>query len=123
MDRILISKLPLLCRLGVTDDEQASPQTVVLDLELSLDLSRAAASDAIADTVNYSSVCAVAEEVAHHRPYRLIESLSGEIADALLARFPINQVRILVRKPAALARQGAAFAAVELVRKRDVKTE
>ena len=118
MDRIMISKLPLLCRVGVTDDERAAPQMVVLDLELSLDLSRAAASDAIADTVNYSSVCAVAEEVARHQPYRLIEAVCGAIADALLARFPVEQVRILVRKPAALARRGAAFAAVELVRKR-----
>jgi len=119
MDRILISELPLLCQVGVTEEERAAPQILVLDLELFLDLSRAAASDVIADTVNYSSVCAVAEEVARHRPYRLIESLAGELADALLARFPVEQVRILVRKPAALARRGAAFAAVELVRRRN----
>ena len=119
MDRILISELPLLCRLGVPVEERAAPQIVVLDLELSLDLSRAVASDAIADTVNYALVCEVAEEVAQHRPYLLIESLAGEIAEALLARFPIEQVRVLVRKPAALARRGAAYAAVELVRKRN----
>lgn len=119
MDRILISKLPVHCHLGVTAIERERPQIVVLDLELSLDLSLASASDAIADTVNYSSVCVVAEEVALQRQYRLIESLAGEIAQALLARFPVEQVRILLRKPSALARRAAAFAAVELVRKRN----
>jgi dihydroneopterin aldolase len=119
MDRILISELPLNCQLGVTAEERATAQAVVLDLELSLDLSRPAATDAIEDTVNYSSVCAVAEEIASARPYHLIESLAETIVRRLFLEFPVEQVRILVRKPAALARRGAAFAAVELVRKRD----
>ena len=117
MDRILIAALPLRCFLGVTDEERSTPQTVIVDLELSLDLAPAAASDAIGHTVNYSSVCAYAEEIAAARPFNLIESLAGAIADILLAKFTVKQVRILVRKPAALARRGAAYAAVELVRR------
>ncbi len=117
MDRILIAALPLRCFLGVTAEERSTPQTVIVDLELSLDLAPAAASDAIGHTVNYSSVCAYAEEIATARPFHLIESLAGAIADILLAKFTVEQVRVLVRKPAALARRGAAYAAVELVRK------
>ena len=76
-------------------------------------------SDAIAHTVNYSTACAYAEEIASGHPFNLIEALAGEIADILLAKFAVEQVRVLVRKPAALARRGAAYAAVELVRKRN----
>ena len=119
MDRILISELPLRCFLGVTAEERSALQTVIVDLELWLDLAPAAASDAIAHTVNYSVACAYAEEIASARSFNLIEALAGEIADILLAKFTVEQVRILVRKPSALARRGAAYAAVELVRKRN----
>lgn len=119
MDRILISKLPLGCRIGVTDEERATPQTLVLDIELSLDLTSAAASDAIADTVNYALVCDVAEQIASARPFRLIESVAGEIADGILKQFAVEQVRVFVRKPAALAKRGVAYPAIELVRRRN----
>lgn len=118
MDRILIAKLPLSCRLGVTAEERSIPQTVIVDLELSFDVAPAALSDAIEHTVNYSAVCDCAEATALARPYALVESLAQAMANGLLAQFPVDRVRVLARKPSALARRGAAYAAVELVRSR-----
>lgn len=119
MDRILIAELPLRCRIGVGSEERAQPQQLILDVELWLDLSAAAATDEIDATVNYSTVCDVAGEVVERRPYALLESLAGSLIEELLGQFSaVLQVSVLIRKPAALARRGAAYAAVQLTRQR-----
>ena len=38
-------------------------------------------------------------EVSDGRKYRLLEALAAAVADALLARFPVERVEVRVRKP------------------------
>jgi dihydroneopterin aldolase len=83
---------------GVNEDERREGQRFLFDLWL--DVPRAAAeTDRIEDAVDYRKVVAVVREVSDGRAYTLLEALAAAVADAILARFPVERARVRVRKP------------------------
>lgn len=97
-DRVLIEGLTFFGHHGVRPEEQRLGQKFLVDVELALDLTRAAASDRVADTVNYEEVCRVVLEVGKGRRCNLVETLAERIAAALLKAFPAQEVLVRVRK-------------------------
>jgi dihydroneopterin aldolase len=97
-DSIRIEDLELQVRLGVPDAERAQPQRVLLCIEFSADLSAAALSDNLADTIDYGAVAQRLPGWASTRSWRLIEALATDVANLLLTEFPANAVRIEVKK-------------------------
>jgi dihydroneopterin aldolase len=119
MDRIAVPEIRLEARLGVADEERATPQEILVDVELCLDLRQAGAADDLSSTVDYVEVCSLVEAVVGSRPFRLVEAVAEETARALLERFAVDEARVRVRKPSALVRWGAPWAEVEVRRRRD----
>ncbi len=97
-DRVELRGLRLLVTVGVLDHERAGPQPVEMDLDLHCDLAPAAASDDLADTVDYGMVCEAVAEVAEARPYLLLEALAGAVAEVVLAVPGVQGVEVAVRK-------------------------
>ncbi len=118
-DKILIPAIPIPARVGCSEEERRTPQQILVDLELGMDLSQAAAADSIEASVDYAAVRAAVEEVCSASPYNLIETVAERTAAKLLADFRIDAVLVRVRKPSALARFGTPWAAVEITRSRD----
>ena len=118
MDFIRMRKLKLSVFLGVYAEEQESPRPVIADIELGLDLSRAAMTDALADTVDYAALTeTIRARCAPPRRYALVERLAAEIADlCLVFDSRIESVRVAVGKPGAVA--AAETVEVELLRRR-----
>ena len=52
MDTIFISELKVQTKLGVPEWERMTAQTIILDIEIGYDLTKACKSDAIADTID-----------------------------------------------------------------------
>jgi dihydroneopterin aldolase len=105
-DRITLRGMRFLGRHGVTLEERLEPQPIEVDVELETDLAAAAASDDLANTIDYSAVFEVARAIVEERSFRLIEALAGEVADAVLAAHaegdpPLGAVEVRVRKPQA----------------------
>ena len=117
-DVILLHGVHLHVHLGVPPEERAEAQAVLVDVALSFDTAPAGRSDRFADTIDYAAVRDTLAEVAARRPYALIESLAESMAQAVLAAFPVDEVRVLVKKPRALAHAGVDWAGVEIVRRR-----
>lgn len=115
-DRVLIPGIPLRARVGCTEDERLEPQAILVDVELLCDARPAARSDSVEDAIDYVAVRNDVESIAAARPYALIETLAEAIAAALLVKYPAGEATVRVRKPAALARFGVPWAAVEVVR-------
>jgi dihydroneopterin aldolase len=116
-DRITLRGMQLMGRHGVSDEERAAPQPFEVDLVLRLDLSKPAASDDLADTVNYATLFDQARDVVAGHSYHLLEALAGAIGDAVLAAHPVDDVEVRVRKPKAPL--SGAFESVEVrVRRR-----
>jgi dihydroneopterin aldolase len=112
MDFIRIRRLQLSVYLGVYPEEQFVPRPAVVDIELGLDLSHAAKTDSLADTVNYDALSQAIRSVcsadaipvgADPKRYALVERLAGDIVDICLAfDRRIKSVRVIVGKPGAL---------------------
>jgi dihydroneopterin aldolase len=100
-DRITLRGMRFSGRHGVNPEEQVTAQPFEVDLILRADLSRAATSDDLADTIDYSAAFKVVAEIVEGRSFQLIERLAGAIADAVLATFPVDDVEVRVRKPKA----------------------
>ena len=83
---------------GVEEDERREGQRFLFDLWLDVP-DTAARSDRIEDAVDYREVVATVREISDGRAYALLEALATAVADALLARFPLERARVRVRKP------------------------
>lgn len=117
-DRIEIRGLRVRAQHGVLPHEQEIGQVFVVDLDLDVDLTAAASSDALADTVDYGALSrSVAEAVATTR-FDLIERLAGHVADLALSDDRVVAVRVRVAKPHAPLAVDAAEVAVVLRRER-----
>jgi dihydroneopterin aldolase len=102
MDRIFISALTAEAVIGIYDWEREVRQKLEIDLEIWKDLSAAAKSDAIEDTLNYKSVAKRVLAFVEASRYRLVEALAGEIARIVLEEFGVARVRVTVHKPGAI---------------------
>jgi dihydroneopterin aldolase len=102
-DTILLQGIQIPAALGVTAAERRMRRPVTLDLELERDLRVAGHSDQVRHTINYEQIFEVVEDVASNREHRLVESLGGHIAEALLSKFDVEAVVVVVRKPKPIA--------------------
>jgi 7,8-dihydroneopterin aldolase/epimerase/oxygenase len=100
-DQIALRGMRFLGRHGVSLAERMEPQPFEVDLVMGLDLSHPAASDELADTVDYAAAYEIVRGIVEERSFRLIEALAGAIAEAVLATFKVDDVEVAVRKPKA----------------------
>ena len=115
-DLILIHDLAVDCIVGIHDWERRHPQRVFLDVEMTYDVRPSAASDDFALTVDYDRASQLVEDLIVDGQYELIETMAERTAALLFAEFPVEAVRVRVRKPQALNK--AAYAGVEIYRER-----
>lgn len=86
---------------GVFAHEREAGQWFVVDVVLEVDTRAAAASDALADTVDYGTVADAVVAVVEGEPLDLVEALAGRIADRCLAERGVLGVTVTVHKPQA----------------------
>lgn len=118
-DKIILEGMVFYGYHGVNQAERELGQRFVVDLELSRDLSEAGITDDLEKTVNYASVYKVAREIVEGPPANLIETVAERLAAAVLDRFPVEAVRVRVRKPWAPVKGSVlSSATVEISRSR-----
>ncbi len=114
-DTIFIHQASFACHIGVTAEERAKAQDVVVDLDLAIDLSAAGTSDSIKDAVDYCEVWDAVNECVSSQEINLVEALATRIGKVILDRFPMVQsVTVVVKKPQALATNGVSRVGVRL---------
>ncbi len=102
MDTIFISELKVQTKLGVPEWERMMPQTIILDIEMSCDLSPACKSDSIHDTIDYGAVVKRIHETLAENSFQLVEALAEYICQLILQEFGAQTVKVKVAKPAIL---------------------
>jgi 7,8-dihydroneopterin aldolase/epimerase/oxygenase len=104
MDRLTLSNIKLMPRIGVTPGERRQPQLCQADVTVWGDFEAAAATDDLERALNYSRIHEKVVESAHAREFNLIETLTYQIARDILRSFPVRKVNVRLRKrPASLA--------------------
>jgi FolB domain-containing protein len=122
LDRILIKDLSVRGILGIKPDERVNEQDILVNAVLWADTRPAAASDDIADAVNYRTVAkALIAHIQQGKPM-LVERLVQELVDVCFDLEPrISRVEMRVEKPGAL--RHARSVGVSITRQRTALME
>jgi len=119
-DAIFIERACFPCHIGVTKEERANAQDVLIDVTLAIDLTAAGRSDSIHDTIDYRQVWDVMQECAAAEEFHLVEALATRVGRVVLDRFPaIEAVELRVTKPRALSAKGVDAVGVRLTVRRE----
>jgi len=102
MDKIFIHALKTEAIIGIFDWERQVKQTVIVDIEISADIAKAALSDSIDDTLNYKRVAKHVLAFVEESKFHLVETLAQHIAMLILEDFGIAWVRLSLSKPGAI---------------------
>jgi FolB domain-containing protein len=118
MSHIRIVDLEVFYNVGVSDEERAKPQRLLLTVDMEFDFSSAALNDRITKTIDYGAVAQHLLTFGDGRNWKLIEKLSNDIADEILAEFHPEVVNIEVKK---FPIPQAAHVAVRLTKHRSAR--
>ena len=114
-DTVSVRDLSVAAVIGVHDWEREIEQTLLVSVDMAADVRKAAASDDLADALDYSAVAATITAVVREGKFRLIETAAERVAERLLADHPVAWLRLDVRKPITA---GGYTAAVTIERSR-----
>jgi 7,8-dihydroneopterin aldolase/epimerase/oxygenase len=98
MSRITIVDLEVFYCVGVSDEERAKPQRLLLTVDMNLDFSSASISDRIEKTIDYQQVADELLRFGENRSWKLLEKLVANVAELILARFKPQSVQVEVKK-------------------------
>lgn len=102
MDIIYLNDLRIETVIGIYDWERRTKQTVILDIEMAADISKAAASDDIKDTLDYKSVAKRIIAFVEESEFQLVETLAEKVAHIILSEFDVPWCRLRLNKQGAL---------------------
>jgi 7,8-dihydroneopterin aldolase/epimerase/oxygenase len=117
-DRIELRGLRVRGHHGVYDFERQHGQDFVIDAVLELDTSTAAASDSVADTVDYGTLAQSLAAVVAGEPVNLLERLAQRLVDVCLADARVLAATVTVHKPQAPIELAFADVSVTIGRER-----
>jgi dihydroneopterin aldolase len=116
MNRIFIHDLRLETRIGVYDWERQLPQTIRLDLDITLPSEKPFTSGKLEDALDYAAIVARIKAFAKDNPHPLLERFTEAVAHIILSEFGAPGVRLRVAKLAPLP--GVREIGVEIERTR-----
>ena len=116
MDIIYLRDLKIDTVIGIWDWERRTTQQIVIDLDMAVDVRRAARSDRIDDTINYKAVAKRLIAYIGESRFSLVETLTEKIAEIVMGEFGVPWVRVQVNKRGAI--RGAADVGVVIERGR-----
>lgn len=102
MDIIFLGGLQIETIIGIYDWERTTKQTVVLDIEMAFDISKAAVTDDIQHTLDYKSVSKRIINFVEASQFFLVEKLIEEIATIIRTEFNVPWVKITLNKKGAI---------------------
>lgn len=100
IDKMRLTRMQFYGYHGVFPEENKLGQRFYVDLELSLDLSKAGQTDDLEQTVNYAEVYERVKRIVEGKTFRLIEALAENVASDVLHQYTnVNDVTVRVVKP------------------------
>jgi FolB domain-containing protein len=98
MSKISIVELEVFYCVGVTDQERAQPQRLLITVDMNVDFTSASVSDRIEKTINYQEIADDLLKFGQGRSWKLLEKLVANIADLIMARYKPLAVMVEVKK-------------------------
>jgi FolB domain-containing protein len=98
MDLISIHDLRVETRIGVTDEERATPRTVTISVDIWADLAAPGKSDDLADTVDYHSATVGIADMVRSTEAKLLEHVAERVASFICAMEGVDGATVEVTK-------------------------
>lgn len=102
MDIVYLNDLRVDTVIGIYDWERRTRQTVIFDIEMGTDISKAAATDSIEDTLNYKAVAKRLFAFVSESEFALVETLAERVAGILVDEFRVPWCRVRLNKKGAV---------------------
>jgi len=102
MDIVFIHDLQIETVIGIYDWERKIRQTISLDIEMATDISKAAKSDSIDDTLSYKTVAKRLIEFVQQSEFELVEALAEKICSIVMDEFSVPWIKLTLHKPGAV---------------------
>ena len=119
MDTIRLKNLQFYGFHGVDKSEKHLGGRFEVDVEMQLSLTKSCDSDDLNDTVNYERIYKTVNTCVSKDKFYLIEALASSIAKDILINYPINSIKVRVRKPHAPVKGVLDTVEVELNRSKE----
>ncbi|MCP5448500.1 MAG: dihydroneopterin aldolase [Chromatiaceae bacterium] len=103
MDIVFIRNLKIDTVIGIYDWERNIRQTVIIDLEMSADIRRAAASERIEDALDYKAVAKRLIAFVEQSEFQLVETLAERCAAIVREEFGVHWLRLSLNKIGAVS--------------------
>jgi dihydroneopterin aldolase len=113
LDVVFIEDLRIETVIGIYDWERKIRQTVAFDIEMAFDNAVPAASDAIADTLDYKAVAKRLIAFVESSHFELVETLAERCAQILREEFGVPWLRLKLSKPGAVTGSRAVGVIIE----------
>lgn len=97
-DHLQLYGLGLVTRIGVPAEERALPQRLEADVTLWPSGPLADLGDDLSRTLNYADVASALRTEAARQERLLIETLAEDLCRMVLARWPLEAIRVTLRK-------------------------
>ena len=117
MDKIFLNDLKTEAIIGIFDWERQVKQTILIDLEISADVRKAALSDSIQDTLNYKRIAKRLLEYIDTTSFHLVETLAESIAMLVIEEFDVSWIKVTLNKPGAIRSSRSVGIIIERDRK------
>ncbi len=98
IDKIRVSNMVFYAYHGTSPAERKTGNRFEVDVEVHADLSKAGKSDKLADTISYTKIYHLTDELFTGKKYNLIERVGYLLADRILEEFNPDKVIIRIRK-------------------------
>lgn len=113
MDKVFIEGLEVDTVIGIHDWERRIRQALRFDLELGFDNRKPAASDDVADTLDYDAISRRLTAFVQASEFGLVETLAERCAALLIEEFGVAWLRIKLSKPGAVGNAVAVGVVIE----------
>jgi dihydroneopterin aldolase len=102
VDTIFLRDLRVRAIVGIWQWERRMPQVISIDLDMAVDIPRAAATDSIESTLDYKAVSRRVVAFVEQSNFNLIETLAERVAGIITEEFRVPWVRVAIHKPWAI---------------------
>lgn len=116
MDSLILKDCRFDCFIGVFPNERKTKQPILIDIELFLDIRKAARSDSMKDALDYRRVHTLVKKNVEESNYFLIEALAENVARMILKTFPVKRIILTVKKPKPMEKRRGKWVGVTITR-------
>ena len=97
-DTIELRGMRVMAYCGILPEEEERRQPFEIDVDVDCDLAKAGASDDLANTIDYGTLCAQIGALAEESRYGLLERFASDVANLVLDNDLALATRVTIRK-------------------------